>query len=89
MCIDQAGVKNYLEELPGVDEVHDLHIWPMSTTETALTAHLVIPGHEARDALLNEVAHELHDRFGIEYTTIQIEVGDPRHTCEQAPAHTV
>lgn len=87
--IDLSEVKSYLEGLPGVIEVHDLHIWPMSTTETALTTHLVIPDHRADDALLNEVLETLHDRFGIEHTTIQIEAGNTAHPCKQAPAHTV
>ncbi len=87
--IDHADVTAYLASLPGVCDVHDLHIWPMSTTETALTVHLVIPGHVATDALLKDVTHELHDRFGIEHTTIQIEVGDTEHPCEQAPAHAL
>ncbi|MFN8473704.1 MAG: cation diffusion facilitator family transporter [Anaerolineae bacterium] len=87
--IEPGDVRAYLEGLPGVCEVHDLHIWPMSTTETALTAHLVIPNYGPSDALLNEVAHQLHDRFGIEHTTIQIEVGDAEHPCGQAPAHAL
>ena len=81
--IEPADVKGYLARLPGVVDVHDLHIWPMSTTETALTAHLVIPNHATTDALLSEVTAALHDRFGIEHTTIQIEVGDTDHGCAQ------
>ncbi len=66
-----------------------MHIWAMSTTETALTAHLVIPGGQDGDALLARTCTELHDRFGIEHATIQIEHGDPAHPCGLAPAHTV
>jgi len=59
--------------LPGVTGVHDLHIWPMSTTETALTAHLVLPDGHPGDAFLHDVAESLHDHFDIEHATIQIE----------------
>lgn len=82
--IDADAVTTYLATLPGVAGIHDLHIWAMSTTETALTAHLVLPtgGHE--DALLARAGTELHDRFGIEHATLQIEHGDPAYPCERA-----
>jgi len=82
--IDLDEVKNYLESLPGVDRVHDLHIWAMSTTENALTAHLVKPTVDNEDALLAEASHALHDRFGISHSTLQIE-RDPMR-CSQACA---
>ncbi len=59
--------------LPGVSEIHDLHIWPMSTTETALTAHLVIPEGHPGDAFLYRLAHELEHDFRIGHVTIQVE----------------
>lgn len=71
--IDEATVRAYLAALPGVSAVHDLHIWPMSTTETAFTAHLVMPGGHPGDVFLHEVAHELDHRFGIHHPTIQVE----------------
>jgi cobalt-zinc-cadmium efflux system protein len=71
--IDPGEVREYLSALEGVDEVHDLHIWAMSTTETALTAHLVKPDVGDHDAFLREVAQALHDRFGIEHATLQLE----------------
>jgi cobalt-zinc-cadmium efflux system protein len=74
--IDEAEVRAFLAALPGVAAVHDLHIWPMSTTETAFTAHLVMPGGHPGDAFLHEVAHELEHRFGIHHPTVQVEVGD-------------
>ena len=74
--IDRAGVETYLASLPGVAEVHDLHIWAMSTTETALTAHLVRPGADADDGLLAQACRELPHRFGIGHATLQIESGD-------------
>jgi cobalt-zinc-cadmium efflux system protein len=75
-AIELADVRAYLQSLPGVTRVHDLHVWPMSTTESALTAHLVIPDAHPGDAFLHEVAHELEHRFGIGHPTLQIEMGD-------------
>jgi cobalt-zinc-cadmium efflux system protein len=69
-------VRSYLAGLPGVTGVHDLHIWAMSTTETALTAHLVMPGGHPGDAMLAGVVHDLEHRFGIVHPTLQIELGD-------------
>ena len=87
--IDGPSIRRYLEGLPQVIAVHDLHIWPMSTTETALTAHLVMPGGRPGDAFYREVARDLHDRFGIEHVTVQVEEGDPAHPCRQEPDHVV
>ena len=87
--INLAEVKDYLGGLPGVAEVHDLHVWPMSTTETALTAHLVIPDYQGGDTLLNTTASELHDRFGIEHTTLQVEIADTEDGCHQGCDDTV
>jgi len=87
--IDAPTVKRYLEALPEVAAVHDLHIWGMSTTETALTAHLVIPGGKPADDFYARAARELHDRFGIEHVTLQVETGDSAHPCRQAPDEVV
>lgn len=84
--IEHAAVEAYLASLPGVASVHDLHIWAMSTTETALTAHLVRPGAALDDELLAEAAHELDRRFGIHHATIQVESGGQE--CRLAP-HSV
>lgn len=73
--IDESEVRAFLEALPGVTAVHDLHIWPMSTTETALTAHVVMPGGYPGGAFLHQVAHELDHLFRIEHTTVQVETG--------------
>ncbi|MFL5259013.1 MAG: cation diffusion facilitator family transporter [Hyphomicrobiales bacterium] len=86
-AIDPKAVRAYLQALPGVAEVHDLHIWPMSTTETALTCHLVIPGGPPRKDFLGEVGAELLSRFAIQHPTIQVEAGD--EACKLAPAHIV
>jgi cobalt-zinc-cadmium efflux system protein len=80
--VDQSGVARYLAALPGVTEVHDLHIWGMSTTETALTAHLVRPGAAIDDTLLAEVCAELKARYAIHHATLQIESGST--PCELA-----
>ncbi|WP_226700229.1 cation diffusion facilitator family transporter [Qipengyuania gaetbuli] len=71
--ISEKAVRGYLASLDGVSEVHDLHIWPMSTTETALTAHLVMPGGHPGDAFLREAAHELEHHHRINHATIQVE----------------
>lgn len=71
--ICEVAVRNYLANLVGVAEVHDLHIWPMSTTETALTAHLIMPQGHPGDSFLHDTAHELEHRFGIHHVTLQVE----------------
>ena len=76
-----------MSRLAGVAEVHDLHIWAMSTTETALTVHLVIPGGHPGDGFMAEVCKELRARYHVHHATIQIETG--AHPCELAPDHVV
>ena len=87
--IDTKAVLAYLSKLPGVIAVHDLHIWGMSTTEAALTVHLVKPDAKIDDALLAEIKEKLKHDFNISHTTIQFELGDHDHPCEQAPADAV
>jgi cobalt-zinc-cadmium efflux system protein len=81
--IDDGAVRAFLSGLPGVAAVHDLHIWPMSTTETALTAHLVMPQSQRGDAFLHDLSHELAHRFGIGHVTVQVETdsGPPCVDC--------
>jgi cobalt-zinc-cadmium efflux system protein len=74
--IDPERVRAHLEQLPGVTAVHDLHIWPMSTTETALTCHLVIPTGHPGDQFLCDAAAALHNQFEIRHATLQIEHAD-------------
>jgi cobalt-zinc-cadmium efflux system protein len=71
--INPAAVQKFLEQLPGVAAIHHLHVWGLSTTETACTAHVVKREPQLDDELLKRIAHELHERFGIEHTTIQFE----------------
>ncbi|HWG79065.1 MAG TPA: cation diffusion facilitator family transporter [Stellaceae bacterium] len=87
--IDPAAVRAHLAAFAGVRAVHDLHIWPMSTTETALTCHLVMPAGHPGDHALAILAAELNARFGIEHATIQVETGDPEHPCRLGPDHVV
>lgn len=79
--IDVDAIKEYLGNLPTCTEVHDLHIWGMSTTEAALTAHVVMAQSVCDDAMLAKTATELHEKFGIEHTTLQVEFGDPIYPC--------
>lgn len=82
--ISTARVRSRLSELPGVTGLHDLHIWPMSTTETALTCHLVMPGGHPGDAFISRATKMLHDEFEIRHTTLQFEVG-PGAPCGCGP----
>jgi cobalt-zinc-cadmium efflux system protein len=87
--IDPHAVEDYLAHLAGVTAVHDLHIWAMSTTEVALTVHLVMEEQPGNDLFLHEVADSLRDRFGIGHATTQIECGNSDRDCRQAPVHVV
>jgi len=87
--IDRPAIESYLRALPGVSEIHDLHIWAMSTTEVALTVHLVRPGATLDDGLLARACRDLSSRFGIAHATLQIEAGDPAHPCVLASAEVV
>ena len=84
--IDEAAVRTHLSSLEGVAEVHDLHIWPMSTTETALTAHLVIPAGHPGDQFLASLSRELTERFGIGHSTVQIEANSAE--CDDCGGHS-
>ena len=87
--IEPEKVERYLQQLPGVSKVHDLHIWAMSTTETALTVHLVKPDGSIDDELLARVCDELQEKFQIGHVTIQLECGSPAHPCRLEADHTV
>ena len=83
--IAPAAVEAALRALPGVARVHDMHIWPMSTTEVALTAHLVMPAGCPDDAFLHGAGEMLHDRFDIDHATLQVE-RENGHACRLEPA---
>jgi cobalt-zinc-cadmium efflux system protein len=85
--VDPVAVRTYLTDLPGVTEIHDLHIWPIGTQEIALSAHLVMPQGHPGDAFLCEVQDVLQKRFAISHATMQIEIGDA--PCHLAPESVV
>ena len=87
--VDSDAVHAYLKAIRGVTEVHDLHIWGMSTTETALTVHLVMSGGHPGDAFMADLAKDLARRFEIGHSTFQVELGDSAAVCELAPDHVV
>jgi len=70
--VDLWAVQSLLESLPGVDRVHDLHVWAMGTSDTALTAHLVMPQVQADDAFLQQASERLYARFAIGHVTLQV-----------------
>ncbi len=79
--VDLPEVDAWLRDREGVLDTHDLHIWGMSTTETALTVHLVMPDGHPGDAWLDRLAGDLQSRFGIDHSTLQVERGDSEHVC--------
>jgi cobalt-zinc-cadmium efflux system protein len=80
--VNSAAVMSYLADQQGVTDVHDLHIWALSTTNVALTAHLVVPDRGAEDALLHTLTPDLKRRFHIDHATLQIERDRCEHGCE-------
>jgi cobalt-zinc-cadmium efflux system protein len=83
--IDIKAVREYLTSLPNVTAVHDLHIWGMSTKESGLTAHLVIPSGYPGDDFVENITHELEHRFSIHHSTLQVELGKTDHGCSLNP----
>jgi len=86
--VSEDEVRRYLAALPGVEELHDLHIWPVSTSETALTAHLVMPGGHPGDAFLMAACRALRTTHAIGHATLQIETS-LETACALAPAGVV
>jgi cobalt-zinc-cadmium efflux system protein len=87
--IETHKVRAFLEKLPGVSEVHDLHIWGMSTTENAMTAHLVCREGHPGDEFLQHCAQEVEHEFSIHHVTLQVEIGNTGKVCALAPADVV
>lgn len=86
--IDDAAITRFLQQQPGVSAVHDLHIWAMSTTETALTVQLVTPQGHPGDAALDAISAELREHYAIHHSTLQIRLGAGAQTCSLlSPAH--
>ena len=86
--IEPDAVRRFLVERPGVASLHDLHIWPISTTDTALTAHLVMPQGHPGDQALMAMCDTLRDRYRIGHSTLQVET-DAATACRLAPEHVV
>jgi cobalt-zinc-cadmium efflux system protein len=87
--IDIDAVRTFLEQRPLVRQVHDLHVWAMSTTETALTAHLVMPASSVQSSFVSGTCKELHDRFGIEHATLQVDPEDAPSPCVLAASERI
>jgi len=87
--VDAKAVRQYLFSQPGVIEAHDLHIWAMSTSENAMTAHLVMPEGHPGDPFLQRIADELDARFDVGHVTLQVETGGSSHACRLASEHAV
>ncbi len=79
--IDALAIDAYLRQLGGVTDIHDLHIWGLSTTESALTVHLVMPNGHPGDIFLDEIVQTLEERFFVHHSTLQIEQGTTNHSC--------
>lgn len=86
--MESSQVGAFLQQWPGVTSIHDLHIWPISTTETALTCHCLMKAGHPGDTALAQLAHELQERFRISHVTIQVEI-DGRTACALEPDHVV
>jgi cobalt-zinc-cadmium efflux system protein len=87
--IDPDAVRRFLAGLPGVKDIHDLHIWAMSTTETALTAHLVMPHAANAPAFLSDACKAIHERFGIDHSTLQVDPEEAPHPCKLSAEEAV
>ncbi|PQJ66635.1 cation diffusion facilitator family transporter [Photobacterium angustum] len=83
--VDISALKTYLAELPHVNTFHDLHVWPMSTTENAMTVHLVVDEYAEGQGLPDEIKHYVHDHFEIEHVTVQIEASS--YACDSKHQH--
>jgi cobalt-zinc-cadmium efflux system protein len=83
--IDVTAVETCLRQFPGVKDIHDLHIWGMSTTESALTVHLVMPEGYPGDAFMDDIMLTLKERFSIQHSTLQVEQGTTDHVCALHP----
>jgi cobalt-zinc-cadmium efflux system protein len=79
--IDIAGIKQYMMGFDRVNHIHDLHVWPLSTTEVALTVHIVVSNDSLDNSFLRELQQHLHDHFGIEHATIQLETSTSENDC--------
>jgi cobalt-zinc-cadmium efflux system protein len=79
--IDYNGIRKYLMGFDRVNRIHDLHVWPLSTTEVALTVHIVVNDNSLDNNFLRKLQQHLHDHFGIKHTTIQVEPSTSKNDC--------
>jgi cobalt-zinc-cadmium efflux system protein len=79
--IDPVAVARHLRDVPGVQDIHDLHVWALSTTASALTVRLVMPSGHPGDAELTKISQQLHENFGIQHSTLQVALIAEAHTC--------
>jgi cobalt-zinc-cadmium efflux system protein len=87
--IDVSAVETYLRQCSGITDIHDLHIWGMSTTESALTVHLVMPEGYPGDPFMDDIMWTLKERFSVQHSTLQVEQGTTDHSCALHPDATV
>ncbi len=85
--IDPAAVAQHLRSMPGVADIHDLHVWALSTTESALTVNLVMPAGHPGDAALIHISQQLRDTFGVQHSTLQVVLGASSTSCSLQRAH--
>lgn len=83
--VELSEVESYLRKCQGVADIHDLHIWGMSTTETALTVHLVMPEGYPGDVFMDDITRTLKERFSVQHSTLQVELGTTDHACTLHP----
>lgn len=83
--VELSKIRQFLIDEDKISEVHDLHVWGMSTTETAMTAHIVTPAGHPGDDFVQHLARELDEEFGIHHVTIQVELGDSATPCPLKP----
>ena len=79
--IDLCAIKKYLMEVDQVDSIHDLHVWPLSTSEIALTVHIVVNNKEIDNDYIHNLQQYFHDKFGIDHSTIQVETSNSKINC--------
>jgi len=82
--IDPSAVEDYLRGVPRISDIHDLHIWGLSTTECAMTVHLVMPDGYPSDDVIDGITQSLNKRFQVHHSTLQIEQGTTLHACSLA-----
>ncbi|SAL32108.1 cation transporter [Caballeronia sordidicola] len=79
--VDKPRIEKYLADLPGVTDVHDLHVWALSTTENAMTAHIVMPAGHPGDVFVDSIVGTLRRDYAMHHATLQVEMGTTEHGC--------